>query len=76
MLGSAYGQCGGAQSVPTHSQPKSEPQDAAHISFIANFRWGMHAHTAMQVPTPIDRLKPMVVLGAAICTMYTKSGKA
>ena len=35
-LSSAYRQCCGAQTVPTHSQTKSEPRDVARTSFIEN----------------------------------------
>ena len=36
MLSSAYGQCGGAWSVPTHSQLKSEPKGVMCTTFIEN----------------------------------------
>ena len=34
MLGGTYGQCGGVQSVQTHSQTKSEPTGVACTPFI------------------------------------------
>ena len=42
-LGSTYGQRGGARSVPTHSQLKSEPRGVACTPFIENLG-GAHMH--------------------------------
>ena len=35
-LSGTYGQCGGAQSIPTYSQLRSEPRGVASTSFIEN----------------------------------------